>query len=139
MRGYDPAEVRAFLERVGEELSDLQKNVAQLQERIASADAKLAAFHELEKSLRDALVSAQENAKYSKEQAEIERQNVLREAGLEAETIKLSAEREVMSIREELRELKIHRDTYIKRLRFLLKSQHELMDLIENESPDLPR
>lgn len=138
MRGYDPAEVRAFLERVAEELAELQKECANLTEQAHITNTQIKAFRELEQGMRDAMVSSQDTLKASQEQIERERQNVLREADLKAEEIRLQAEKDVRKIREELRELKLHRDAYIKRLRFLMKSQHELLELIERETPDLP-
>jgi uncharacterized protein YnzC (UPF0291/DUF896 family) len=63
---------------------------------------------------------------------------MLREAQLDVEQMKFDAQRQVAGLYEELRSLKLHRDAYVKRLRFLLKAQTELIDLIEEESPDLP-
>jgi cell division initiation protein len=138
MRGYDQAEVRAFLERVAEELAELQRGNAALIEQRQSNEASLKAYSDLEQNLRDALVASQENSKNAREQIERERQNTLREASLKAEEMKFKAEKDVMAIHEELRALKLHRDAYVKRLRFLLKSQNELVELIEKESPELP-
>jgi cell division initiation protein len=136
MRGYDPAEVRAFLERVAEELSDLEKESAAHSEQFHSAEKQLRGFRDLEQSMRDALVTSQDNLKSSRAESERERQNILREAHLQAEEIKLGAEKAVRALHDELRELKVHRDAYVKRLRFLLKSQADLIELLEQESPD---
>lgn len=138
LRGYDPGEVRAFLERVADELASLQQQVETLSEKNRVNEAKLDAFHKLEKNLRDSLLSTQETARNSKEQLELERQNMLRDARLSAEEIKMTAEKEMTAIREEIRELKLHRDAYIKRMRYLLNSQSELIDMIENENPCNP-
>ncbi|MBI5058442.1 DivIVA domain-containing protein [candidate division KSB1 bacterium] len=136
MRGYDPAEVRAFLERIADELSELQTQTASLGERLRMTETKLEAYLDLEKSLRDSMVAAQDNAKIAREQIAQEREQSMREAQLSADELKLKAQRDVVAIQEELRSLKIHRDAYIKRLRFLLKSHMELLDLLEDESPD---
>jgi cell division initiation protein len=138
MRGYDPAEVRAFLERIAEELTELQRECATLSEQAHGNDARLKSFRDLEHGMREALSTSQDTLKSTREQIEKERQNILREANLEAEKIKLNAEKAVQDARADLRELKLHRDAYVKRLRFLLKSQTELLELIEKESPDLP-
>ncbi len=136
MRGYDPNEVRAFLERVADELSELQSQAARLGELTKGSEAKLEAYRNLEQSLRDSLVSAQEGAKYSREQIEQEREQMLREIHLAGQEIRLTAERDVMRVREELRELQLHRDAYVKRLRFLLKSHAELLDMLEETNPE---
>jgi cell division initiation protein len=138
LRGYDPAEVQAFLERVSDELSALQSQITTLSEQNKAYAAKLSAYQDMERNLRDSLVATQESQKLAREQIETEKQQMLREARLDAEQMKLEAQRQIAGLYEELRSLKLHRDSYVKRLRFLLKAQTELIDLIEQESPDLP-
>jgi len=138
LRGCDPAEVQAFLERVSDEVSALQTQLNTLSEQNRAYAAKLSAYQDMEKSLRDSLVATQESQKLVHEQLETEKQQILREAQLEAEQMKLDVQRQVSGLYEELRSLKLHRDAYVKRLRFLLRAQTELIDLIEQESPDLP-
>ena len=138
MRGFDPAEVRAFLERVSDEITILQSQIAALQEQNRAYEFKITAYRDLEKSLRESLAAAQEGIKSSKEQSETERQNILREARIAAEEIKIAAEREILGLHEELRSLRLHRDAYVKRLRFLIKSQTELIDLIQEDDPEEP-
>jgi cell division initiation protein len=138
MRGFDPNEVHAFLERLADEIADLQAQVNSLAEQNRAYASKLGAYQEMEKNLRDTLVASQDNAKVTREQVEVERQQILREAELDADQIKLQAQREIMSLHEDLRGLKLHHDSYVKRLRFLLKAQTELLDLLEQESPELP-
>ncbi|MFZ5432394.1 MAG: DivIVA domain-containing protein [Calditrichota bacterium] len=137
LRGYDPAEVQAFLERLADEIAALQSQVNSLAEQNRVYAAKLSAYQEMEQNLRDSLVATQESQKMSKEQIEQERQQVLREARLDAEQLKFEAQRDIVAFREELRALKLHRDAFVKRLRFLLKSHNELIDLIEQESPEI--
>ena len=137
-RGYDPAEVQAFLERVSDEVSALQSQMGTLSEQNRAYAAKLGAYQEMERNLRDTLVATQESGKLARAQLDTEKQQMLREAQLDVEQMKLDAQRQVAGLYEELRALKLHRDSYVKRLRFLLKAQTELIDLIEEESPDLP-
>jgi cell division initiation protein len=138
LRGYDPAEVQAFLERVSDELSALQAQINTLTEQNRALGAKLSAYQDMEKNLRDSLVATQESQKLVREQLETEKNQMLREARLDVEHMKLDVQRQISGLYEELRALKLHRDAYVKRLRFLLRAQTELIDLIEQESPDLP-
>jgi len=137
LRGYDPSEVRAFLERVADELSSLQTQLNTLTEQNRVFAAKLSAYQEMEQNLRDSLVATQEAARSNREQAEREREQILRETQVEADRMRLDVQREISALREELRALKVHRDAYVKRLRFLLRAHSELIDLIEQESPDI--
>ena len=138
LRGYDPAEVQAFLERLADDVSTLQSQLASLTEQNRAFAAKLGAYQDMEKNLRDTLVATQESQKVAREQIETEKQQLLREAKLDAEQMKLDVQRQIGGLYEELRSLKLHRDAYVKRLRFLLRAQTELIDLIEQESPDIP-
>jgi cell division initiation protein len=138
MRGYDPGEVQAFLERIADEIASLQSQISSLAEQNRAYAAKLGAYQDMEKNLRDTLVATQESQKLAHEQLETERQQIIREAQMDAGQMKLDAEREIMTLQEGLRGLKLHHDSYVKRLRFLLKAQTELLDLLEQESPELP-
>jgi cell division initiation protein len=136
MRGYDVAEVRAFLERIADEITILQQQAASISEQNRALAAKLTAYQEMEHGLRDSLVATQENQRITHEQLLIEREQILREARLEGERTKFDIEREIAKLREELNQIKIHRDTFVKRLRFLLKAQSELIELIEENNSD---
>jgi cell division initiation protein len=122
-RGYEPEEVRAFLERISDEVFAMQKKFEELTKQNDANEAKLI---ELEKDPR--LIATGE--------AEQEREQIVRQAHTEASQVKQVVEREVQALREELRGLKVHRDGYVKRFRLLLKSQVELLDLLERESPE---
>ncbi len=137
MRGYDPAEVHAFLERLADELFQLQSQNLKLAEDVKNCDSKLDAYRALEQSLRDSLVASQEGQRSLREQMETEREQILREARLTGDEIRLEAERDVLRTRQELRELVLHKEAYIKRLRFLLRNHAELLDLLEEANPEL--
>jgi cell division initiation protein len=122
-RGYEPEEVRAFLERVSDEVFALQKKSDELTKLNTANEAKLTA---LEKDPRSIATG----------QAEQEREQILRHAQVEASQVKEAIEREAQALRDELHGLKLQRDGYVKRFRLLLKSQVELLDLLENETPE---
>ncbi|HEY3295873.1 MAG TPA: DivIVA domain-containing protein [bacterium] len=137
-RGYDPNDVQAFLERVADEVAALQTQVNSLSEQNRVLAAKLGAYQDMEQGLRDSIVATEKSLKSTRDQVEIERQQILREAKLDSDQMKLATQNEITHMREELRALKIHHDAYVKRLRFLLKAQTELLDLLEEQSPEMP-
>ena len=122
-RGYEIEEVRAFLERVSDEVFALKKKYEELTQQNAANEANLTA---LEKDPRSIATG----------QAEQEREQILHQAQVEASQVKQAVEREAQALRDELRGLKLQRDGYVKRFRLLLKSQVELLDLLENETPE---
>ena len=123
MRGYDSEEVRAFLGHISDEVYALKKQIAELKKSGTSPESKSA-------------TPTPEDVNAARQQVEQEREEVLREAQAEAEELKLAAQREVEAMHEELLGLKLQRDGYVKRFRFLIKSQVELLDLLESESPE---
>ena len=135
MRGFDPAEVRAFLEKVSDELAELEAENKRLAQQNLKATTQLESYEQMEKSLRESLLTAQRTLEEARTSTEREHDLLLREARAEAEQIVHEAQRQVHEIREELRRLTVQRDAYIKRLRFLLSSQQELIDMLEKETP----
>jgi cell division initiation protein len=135
MRGYDTAEVRAFLEKVSDELAELETENKRLAQQNLKANTQLESYEQMEKSLRESLLTAQRTLEEARTSAEREHDLLLREARAEAEQIVHEAQRNVHEFREELRRLTVQRDAYIKRLRFLLSSQQELIDMLEEETP----
>jgi len=135
LRGYHPAEVRAFLEKVADEFAELDTERTTLYEQKLKLEAQLETYKKMEQSLRESLLMTQKSLEESRVNAEHQRELILREAELEAEQIKREADRHVADARYELERLAEQRDTYLKRLRYLLHSQQELIDMLEQETP----
>ncbi|MBK6909574.1 MAG: DivIVA domain-containing protein [bacterium] len=136
LRGYNVTEVRVFLETVAAELGQLQVRLAEAEEAVRTAEKQLSAFRELEKTLRDTVVATQQGMTDARAQAERERETILAEARVEAEKILLDGQRQVSTAREQLRELVLERESFVKRLRYLHESHGEMLKMIENESPN---
>lgn len=128
MRGYDPAEVRSFLEQLSDEVYDLQRELAKAPDVRPHADPSA--------DTASSGPSGTESLDALREEIERERARIIHEAQLEASQLKQEAQRELARLHEDIRNLRTHRDGYVKRLRLLLKSQVELLDLLENETPE---
>ncbi len=135
LRGYDPAEVRAFLEKVADELADLEAQASRLSQQNLKVETQLEGYKQIEASLRESLVTAKKSLEEARESTKREQELMLREAQLEAERMVQEARQQVHTVREELGRLTIQRDAYLKRLRFLLSSQQELIEILEKETP----
>ncbi|MCC6476770.1 DivIVA domain-containing protein [bacterium] len=136
LRGYDRSEVRAFLQSVANEVGQLQTQFDSLRVKMHALETQLDSYRQIERSLRDAVVTAQEGIRTTREQIEIERETVLKEAQLKAEQIMFEAERSVAKLGEELRSLAIQKETFLTRLRYLHQSQGELIAMLEAEMKD---
>lgn len=92
IRGYSPAEVDEFLERLAKDYEDLIKETITGKEQISQLKEKLNHYHKLETTLHNAIVVAQETA-----------EEVKRNANKEADLIRREAERDAARIMEDAR------------------------------------
>jgi cell division initiation protein len=139
LRGYNREEVRAFLDMVANELETLQHSESRLAEKVDGLENKLKEFQAIEQTLKDALLSAQEAAKQSQIGSERERELLLKSAGLDAERIRREAQDNWTNVQGQIHRLMAQKDSFIKRLKYILQSQQELIELLESEplAPDL--
>lgn len=98
LRGYQTAEVRAFLSLLAEEFAALSRENRNLQESLASAERERARLSSQEDTVKEALLFAQKAADDLRDSARAEARLVLREAELErasavAEIERLHAEK----------------------------------------------
>lgn len=105
LRGYDVAEVDAFLEEVKIELEKAQRMAAELAKRTEVAEQKLAKYVTMEGSINNAFISAQQSADSIKSTAQSESQSLLEAARSEGERVYREAESKAREIiREALAE-----------------------------------
>jgi len=133
VRGYDPAEVRSFLETVADELERLSDSVHKQLTEIEGLKSELVAYQRIEQNMKEALVNAQETLRGAKEGSQREADLVRREAEVEAERIIADARKKGDEIRREVETLTARRDGFVRKLRSLLRSELELIELLEGE------
>ena len=135
LRGYNREEVRAFLDLVAKEFETQQQSESRLSEKVSLLEGKLQEFQNIEQTLRDALVTAQEAAKQSQKGSERERELILKSAKIEADSIRKGAQDEWSRLQNELHQLQAQKKSFVTRLKYILQSQQELMELLESEEP----
>jgi DivIVA domain-containing protein len=91
LRGYDPAQVESFKQRVAEELDRLFRERAALDERVKGMVEQLRTFRDRERAMNEALVAAQQLRADIQAQAGREAEVVLKEAQVEAARLLESA------------------------------------------------
>ena len=137
VRGFDPEEVETFLEMMADEFETLLKENAALKDRIANLDAQVTGFREMEKTLQDTIVTAQKAKDEAKSDAHKEAEFIVREAELKAERWIEEARQEVMALKRELATLKSHKISFLAKMRGLLHSQNELLNVWELEPEEI--
>ncbi len=83
-RGYDPALVESFQQRVSEEFERALRERAQLEERMRGFQEQLRAFRDRERAMNEALLAAQQLRVDAEQQARKDAELILREARTEA-------------------------------------------------------
>ncbi|MBU6365332.1 MAG: DivIVA domain-containing protein [Gemmatimonadetes bacterium] len=122
-RGFDREHVERFRGQVAETLEALTKQVQAGEAALRAAQEELAGFRERERSLSEALVSAQQLRTDMREQAEREAQVILREAQVEAERQRHAVREELRRAEEEVQAVWRARRAHITRLRQHLERQ----------------
>lgn len=109
-RGYNKAQVRAFLERAADSFDALQRKVAEYKHSDAAQKAQLERFQAMEQSLTEALASAQKFSETALEQARREADLIREEARQARDTAAREVEEMPAALREEIERLKSMRD-----------------------------
>jgi len=133
MRGYDTAEVRGFLDTVAADVEKLSASVQAQSSEIERLKAESEAYRRLEGNMKDALINSQETLKDARESARKEAELTKREAEFEADKIIQSARKQEGDILRELSSLAERRDRLVVKLKTILRSELELIDLLEKE------
>lgn len=131
VRGFDPAEVEAFLEMVSEEFEEILNERKRLSDEVIKLKTQLRDYQQVEKTLQETLMNAQESVTQSKENSKREAQIILREAELKAERILDEAREKIERMRTELNIIRSQKESFAKRLKHLLESQIELIRVLE--------
>ena len=133
LRGYNTDEVRAFLEIVAEQVEALQREVNDLSEKVVRMETRLADFQMMEKTLQDTLLKAEETSQRSRADSQREAEITLREAQVAAQQIMAEAHQYVERLQGDILQLHSRKDSFIKKLKYLLQSQQDLVDVLNSE------
>jgi cell division initiation protein len=128
MRGLDADEVYAFLATVADEYEAAMNDNKALRERLLELDDKVQEYRNMEKTLRDTLLTAERVTVEAKDNARREAELIIKQAELDADKgvrdIKASATR----LRQEIKALKNQRESYLARMKMLADSHLKFIE-----------
>ncbi len=130
MRGYDVDEVDTFLEIIAKEYENLINENERLDKQVTALEAELKHFKDVEKTLKQTLYNVQQTSQLSKENSQKEAGLIRKEAELAAAQMLDKAKAEVLKMKEEVAALRRQKESFIARLRHLLSSQLELIEVL---------
>src|SRR6185436_3591468 len=85
--GYDPDEVRSFLQLVAEAYEEVARDVVRIEEELKHSKAELEGHREREKILKNTLLQAQSMVEEIKDRAEKQASLAVKEAEIKAERL----------------------------------------------------
>jgi cell division initiation protein len=136
MRGFDPVEVETFLDMLSNELEEHVRTTKDLRDRIIELETQLADYKNMEKTLQQTLMQAQEASGRSIENSRKEADLIIRDAELKAQQIIEKARTDFSKIKEEISALKARKESVLSRLKILLSSELDLIRALGVDDED---
>jgi cell division initiation protein len=127
-RGYDANQVDDFLDEVADEFERTFSENQRMSEEITSLQERLQQFEELEASIREALVHAQQVSQDLRRNAGKEAELIVREAKEQAHRILADSSGRVERVQESYEALRKAKQEFSSDFRYLLKSYLAVMD-----------
>ena len=127
LRGYDPEEVRHFIENMADEVGHLLKEKTGLEERVAQLEERVKLLEAQEESLRNTLVTAQRMTEEIKANAKREAELIIREAEAKGQRLAADAQARVGEAQRELQDLKRQRDLFAAQLRSQIQAHLDML------------
>ena len=139
LRGYDPAEVDSFMDMMSNEFAELLKQCKDMKEQLVEYEGQLRDYRQMEKTLQQTLMQAQEASGRSIENSRKEGQLIVQEAELKANQILDRARLDLSRMKEEIANLRSKKESVVSRLKVLLNSEIELIKALEIDDDELTR
>ncbi|HEU4400499.1 MAG TPA: DivIVA domain-containing protein [Candidatus Polarisedimenticolia bacterium] len=133
MRGYDPEEVRSFLNLVSAEFERIVIENNAGKEELAHIKGSIADYKERERILKETLLTAQKLAEDIKEEARKEAQLTLKESEIKGSQLLDQAARKASQIEGVIMNLRVERDAFEQRIRSAVEQHLRLLDMHKKE------
>jgi len=133
MRGYERAEVNAFLLEAADGYEQAMRENERLRQEVARLEASLTQYRELEGALKGALMSAQKVSDDMKETASLDAARIVREAEGRAELITQKAQAALEDIQREIDGLRLKRRESEVALESIIAALHNTLEYVREQ------
>jgi cell division initiation protein len=137
-RGFDVEEVYAFLEIVREEMEDLLRDNANLKETLQRMENQIKEFRDMETTLRETLLTAQQMVEDYKTNARKEAELLVKEAELKSDTMLKEAQEKVIKIHEDIVDMKGIRRHFKEELKRMVESHLKMIEFDKDREEQAP-
>jgi cell division initiation protein len=127
-RGFDVEEVYAFLEVIREEMEELLRDNANLKESVQRNENQIREYKDMENTLRETLMTAQQMVEEYKINARKEAELLIKEAELRSETMLQEAHEKVIKIHEDITDMKGIRRHFKEELKRLIENHMSMLN-----------
>jgi cell division initiation protein len=133
MRGYERAEVNAFLLEAADGYEQATRENERLRHEVARLDASLSQYRELEGALKGALMSAQKVSDDMKETASADAARIIRDAEGRAELITQRAQAALEDVQREIDGLRLKRRESEVALESIIAALHNTLEFVREQ------
>jgi len=137
--GFDPEEVKAFLNQVSVEFEKQSRVRTDLTERLKIAEERVNYYKLIEKTLQDSVLTMQKTVDEIKRNADKEAELIIADAKARAVREVEATKRQAEDMRSEIEQLKQQRTNYFIRIRALLRGQEDLLAAMERDQDEALR
>ena len=127
-RGFDVEEVYGFLEIVREEMEDLLRENANLKENIQRSDSQVREYRDMETTLKETLMTAQQMVEDYKTNSRKEAELLIKEAEARADSLIREAHEKVIKIHEDITDMKGIRRHFKEELKRLIENHLKMLE-----------
>jgi cell division initiation protein len=131
LRGFDPAEVRTYLNIVAEEVAALQRERDGLAQEVQSLRALVDEHRQRETILKNTLLTAQRLSEEIKDAARKQSESVVKEAEIQADRLIELAQSRAQDVERGILDLRAHRSSLRTDVRALITRLTHILDLQE--------
>jgi cell division initiation protein len=131
LRGYDPGEVRGFLNQVSRQLEEVVRENQRGEEQLRRQQKQLEEFRAHDGQLREALASAGRMTEEIRENATKEAELITAQAVIDGEKIVAAARTELARVSEESRSLKLQKTRLLSEIKTVVESHRRLLEAQE--------
>lgn len=137
LRGYDTAEVHAFLNLVANEWEHMVGKVRELEDQIDRMNEKLKHYERVEQALHETLQTAKDSADQKLSGARHESKNIIEKAEIEADSIIREASQQRQQIRQSILRLIDRRKEIVGGIRSYLELAQESLQQFSKDEASL--
>jgi len=134
-KGYDVDEVNHFMEIIAGQLEALLSEKEGLSSEVRELKVRLEKYEKLEQTLQEMLIHSQKTVDEAKTHAERQSSIIIKEAEIKASETKKESENELEELKKSITILKEQKKMYLVKFRTLVKSQVDMLNLLEAYDP----